>query len=148
MPSPLSADAPGAAGPLAVASRVFGALLVLVHVGLGAWAAVGFAEMAFDDLPWQRLSNPLFGPAMLALQWSLLAIAAATFVVGYLRPWPALPWAMLVIYGAMATTCVYQTFFILTDADRFRALAIECAEYTLILLFLFFAPYARARFAR
>lgn len=55
---------------------------------------------------------------------------------------------MLVIYGAMATTCVYQTFFILTDPDRFRALAIECAEYTLILLFLFRAPYARARFAR
>lgn len=128
--------------------QVFGGLLIIAHLGLATWAAVGWAELAFDSIPWTRVSNPLFSPAMRALQWSLITLAAATFITGYLTRWRRLPWAMLGIYAAMAAVCAWQTFFILTDAGRFRAMAIEYAEYTVILLFLFGSAQMRARFGR
>jgi hypothetical protein len=55
---------------------------------------------------------------------------------------------MLVVYGAMAAVCAYQTFFLLTDADRFRGMAIEYAEYALILVFLFRSRAMRVHFGR
>jgi hypothetical protein len=55
--------------------------------------------------------------------------------------------AMLCIYGAMALVCAYQTFFILTSATRFRAMAIEYIEYAVILMFLFFSSHMRLRFS-
>jgi hypothetical protein len=64
-------------------------------------------------VPWARLSNPLFSRAMLLLQWTLIAAAAVTFIAGYLARWKRTPVAMLCIYGCMALTCAYQTFFIL-----------------------------------
>jgi hypothetical protein len=117
--------------------RVITVLLVLVHAGLGAWAAVGLAELVLPAVPWARISNPLFSPAMLLWQWALVATAASVFIAGTLRRWPRLPVAMLGIYGAMALTCAVQTFFILTDDGRFRAMAIEYLEYAVILAFLF-----------
>lgn len=131
-----------------IISRIFAGLLVLVHVGLAAWALVGFAEMIFAELPWDRVSNPLFGPGMLALQWSLILIAAVTFIGGYATRWPRTPVAMAVIYGAMSLTCAWQTFFILVHDTRFREMGIEYAEYAIILLFLFFSTHMRARFGR
>jgi hypothetical protein len=53
---------------------------------------------------------------------------------------------MLCIYGCMALTCAYQTFFILTAPSRFRAMAVEYIEYCVILAFLFFSSHMRARF--
>jgi hypothetical protein len=47
----------------------------------------------------------------------------------------------------MALVCAYQTFFILTNATRFRAMAIEYAEYAAILLFLFASDHMREHFA-
>lgn len=117
--------------------RAITALLVLVHAGLAAWAAVGFAELILPEVPWGRISNPSFSPAMLLLQWTLVATAATVFIAGTVRRWPRLPLAMLGIYGAMASTCAYQTFFILTDDGRFEAMAIEYLEYAVILAFLF-----------
>lgn len=131
-----------------IVGRIFAGLLILVHLGLAAWALVGFAEMIVADVPWQRLSNPLFGPGMLALQWSLILIAAVVFIGGYLRRWAKTPVAMAVIYGAMSLTCAWQTVFILEHDTRFREMGIEYAEYTIILLFLFFSAHARARFGR
>lgn len=128
-------------------ARVFAWALVAVHVGLGAWAVVGFLELALPSVPWNRVSNPLFSVPMLLLQWTLLAVAATVFIAGYLTRWKHTPPAMLGIYSTMALVCAYQTFFILTDPNRFRAMAIEYAEYAIILVFLFFSVHARARFA-
>ena len=127
--------------------RIVGGVLVLVHVGLGVWALVGFAELAVTEVPLKRVSNPLFSPSMLILQWTLIAIAAVCFVAGYLTRHPHLPVAMACIYAAMAATCAYQTFFILTHPTRFRAMAIEYAEYALILAILFGTEAMRRRFA-
>lgn len=128
-------------------ARLFVGLLVLVHVGLAAWAAVGFAELLLDEVPWTRISNPLFSRSMLLLQWSLVGTAAVVFITGTLRRWRHTPVAMLGIYGAMAATCAYQTFFILVHDGRFVAMAVEYVEYTVILGFLFFSDHARHRFA-
>jgi hypothetical protein len=54
---------------------------------------------------------------------------------------------MLVIYSGMAAMCAYETFFILTDPNRYRAMAIEYAEYALILAFLFFSSPMQQRFS-
>ncbi|MBE7492023.1 MAG: hypothetical protein HS108_09760 [Planctomycetes bacterium] len=129
------------------AARCFAAVLVLVHLGLGVWAGLGFAELGMAETPWPRLSNPLFSPAMLTLQWTLIATAAVCFVVGYFARWKRLPVAMAVIYGLMALTCAYQTLFILTAPTRFLFIAIEYLEYAVILAFLFRSDFARRRFS-
>lgn len=84
---------------------------------------------------------------MLLLQWSLISVAATVFIAGYLCRWRRTPVAMLAVYTAMALVCAYQTFFILTNASRFRAMAIEYLEYAVILMFLFFSRHMRFRFS-
>ena len=128
-------------------ARWIAILLVLVHAGLGLWALVGFVELAFHEVPWGRVSNPLFSRPMLALQWTLIMAAAMVFITGYLTRWKHTPAAMACIYGGMAPTCAYQTFFILTAPSRFRAMAIEYVEYAVILAFLFWSSHMRARFS-
>lgn len=132
---------------LAGIERLVAALLVVVHVGLLGWALVGFAELIRSEVPWRRVSNPLFSTSMLLLQWSLICVAAGTYLVGFFARWPRTPEAMSVIYCAMALVCAYQTFFILTNPTRFRSMAIEYCEYAAILAFLFLSPYMRQRFA-
>lgn len=124
--------------------RIIGATLVLVHVGLGLWALVGFAELLLGEVPWTRISNPLFSGSMLLWQWALVLTAAVVFVLGYVTRWRRLFLAMSILYGAMAATCALQTFFILTHPTRFLAMAIEYAEYAAILCFLFFARERRS----
>jgi hypothetical protein len=128
-------------------ARSVAVLLVVVHAGLGAWALVGFLELGLHQVPWTRVSNPLFSRQMLFLQWTLIAAAAAAFIAGYVTRWKHTPVAMLGIYGAMALTCAYQTFFVLTAPSRFRAMAVEYIEYAAILVFLFFSDHMRTRFA-
>jgi hypothetical protein len=118
-----------------------------VHVGLLAWAIAGLAELFLPAVPWRRISNPLFSPRMLLLQWSLVSLAAISFLAGYFLRWRHTAVLMTVFYGLMALVCAYQTFYILTAPTRFRAMASEYAEYALILAFLFLSPYMRARFA-
>ncbi len=55
---------------------------------------------------------------------------------------------MLLIYAAMALTCAYQTFFVLTAASRYRAMTVEYVEHALILAYLFFARPMRTRFSQ
>lgn len=131
----------------AAVERIVAALLVVVHLGLLVWALVGFAELLLPGVPWRRVSNPLFAPPMLLTQWSLIALAATTYLLGFFLRWPLTPLAMAFLYGAMALVCAYQTFFILTSPTRFRAMAVEYCEYALILAFLFLSPHMRARFA-
>lgn len=127
-------------------SRLVAWFLILVHAALGVWALVGFAELLLPGVPWLPVSNPLFSERMLLLQWTLIAVAAAVYVVGYLRRWPAMPVALGCIYALMALVCAYQTFFILTSSTRFFAMAVEYLEYALILLFLFRSRHMRAHF--
>jgi hypothetical protein len=75
-------------------------------------------------------------------------MAACTFITGYLVRFRRLPEAMAVIYAAMAATCAHQTFFILTAPTRFRAMAIEYAEYAVILAFLFSSQWVQQRLGR
>jgi hypothetical protein len=134
-------------GLVATLSKGFAAMLILVHVALGAWGLVGFLELALPNVPWTRLSNVLFSPPMLVLQWTLVCLAAAVFIAGYLGRWSHTPVAMLCVYATMALVCAYQTFFILTSATRFHAMAAEYLAYTVILLFLFLSEHMQLRFA-
>lgn len=127
-------------------ARAFAILLCAVHVGLAVWALVGFAEMVWAEVPWKRLSNPLFSPAMLALQWSLILTAAVVFIGGYVTGWHWTPVAMTAIYGMMAATCAYQTFLILVHETRFREMAIEYVEYAIILAFIWGSDHMHDRF--
>lgn len=127
-------------------TRLVAALLLLVHVGLGVWAVVGFAEWLLAEVPWSRISNAELSRAMLLVHWTLIGTASVVFIVGYLSRWPRTPTAMLVIYGAMALVCAYQTFFVLSNDSRFVAMAIEYAEYAVISLFLWRSELMRERF--
>lgn len=127
------------------ADRSVAAVLFAVHVGLLVWAAAGFAEMAWTDQPWPRVSNPLFSEAMLFLQWSVVAGAAATFCIGYARRWAGLPGAMTAWYAVMAAICAWQTFLILEHSARFVLMALEYAAYVAIALYLHLSPHMRGR---
>ena len=128
-----------------VLDRLIAAFLVVVHTGLLAWAAAGFAELALARVPWPRLSNPLFSTGMLLLQWSVVSAAAATYLAGYLVRWPRLRAAMAGWYAVMAGICAYQTFFILVHDTRFLAMAVEYAEYLAILVWLWLSPHVARR---
>lgn len=126
--------------------RIVAGAIVVVHVGLLAWALVGFAELVLPAVPWRPVSNPLFSRTMLLLQWTLIATAATIYLAGFCLRWSRTPVAMALVYAAMACVCAYQTFFVLTSPTRFRAMALEYVEYALILAFLFLSPYMRSRF--
>jgi hypothetical protein len=57
--------------------------------------------------------------------------------VGYVRRWRRLPVAMAVAYAILASQCAVHTFVFLQHDTRFREMAVEYAEYALILLYLF-----------
>lgn len=128
--------------------RLFMGLLIAVHLGLGLWGLMGFAEMIFPAVPWPEISNPKFTDTILVLQWALVLVAAALFLGGTWARWAQTPRAMLVIYLLMGALCAVQNLFYLDHATRFLAVALEYAAYTVILLFLFRAAYARAFFGR
>lgn len=127
-------------------SRAFAILLWVVHAGLGVWALVGAAELLLERVPWARISNPAFTTPMLILHWALIAAASVAFIAGYVARWPPTPWVMAGLYAAMAATCAYQTFFVLTNPNRYWAMAIEYIEYGAILLFLFRTSAMRRHF--
>lgn len=112
-------------------------VLVVVHLGLFAWAATGMAELLFSRVPWPRISNPLFSDQMLLTQWLLSLGAALIFLFGLALGWRNMPVALAVCYAAMAAVCAYQTFFILENDSRFIAMAVEYAAYVAIVTFLF-----------
>lgn len=117
------------------------ALLVVIGIG-------GLIEWVVEDPPWARFSNPELPRWMLLLQWLLMLGAGVFFIAGYTMRWRPLPWAMAAIYAVMASVCAVQTFIMLTNEDRFIDMGIEYAEYAVILLILFFAPFMRRRFGR
>lgn len=112
-------------------------ILVVVHLGLFAWAATGMAELLFSRVPWPRISNPLFSDQMLLTQWLLSLGAALVFLSGLALGWRNMPAVLAVCYAAMAAVCAYQTFFILENASRFVAMGAEYAAYVAIVTFLF-----------
>lgn len=122
-------------------------LLLVVHAGLGVWAVAGTIELAGVDVPWPSVTNPELPRWLLWLRWPLIAAAAVAFIGGYFARWRLTPWAMLVIYAGMAGMCAYETFFVLTHPDRYRAMAVEYTEYAVILVFLFLSRDMQRRFS-
>jgi hypothetical protein len=129
-----------------IVARTITWLLLFIHAGLGVWALAGFVELTHIEVPWPSVTHAELPHWLLLLRWPLIATAAAAFIGGYLFRWRLTPWAMLIIYGAMAAMCAYETFFLLTNESRFRAMAIEYAEYALILAFLFLSDPMQRRF--
>jgi hypothetical protein len=129
-------------------ARIIAWLLLLVHAGLGVWALVGFVELATVQVPWPSATNPELPRWLLWLRWPLIAAASAAFIGGYVGRWRLMPWAMLLIYSGMAAMCAYETFFVLTNPNRYRAMAVEYAEYAVILAFLFLSNHMQQRFSQ
>jgi hypothetical protein len=118
-------------------TRAFTLLLLGVHAFLLAWGLVGFVEWFSSVTPWPRVSNPLFPPDILFMQWTLVVVAGVTFIAGYLLRWPHTPVAMACVYAAMAALCAVETFRFLESDFRFAAMGLEYLAYAAILLFLF-----------
>ncbi len=125
--------------------RLIAVFLFVVHSGLLVWALIGLAELFVPAVRWAPISNPLFSPGTLLLQWTLVAGAALTFLFGWSMAWSPLRQTMACWYAAMALTCAWQTFFILENDSRFVAMAIEYAEYAAILAWLFLSPLVTRR---
>jgi hypothetical protein len=118
-------------------ARTFLLALLLVHGLLALWGVVGFTEWFWADPPWPRVSNELFPPGVLFLQWTLVLVAAAVFLVGTRLRWTHTPAAMAVVYAAMAGLCAVQTVRYMESDHRFVAMGLEYVAYAGILLFLF-----------
>ena len=122
------------------------AILLAVHGLLIVIGAGGLVELAVDKPPWTPFSNLELPGWMLLLQWLLMLTAGAVFIAGYAMRLRALPHMMAGIYAVMAAVCALQTFTMLSNADRFTNMAIEYAEYAVILVYLYAAPPMKARF--
>jgi hypothetical protein len=118
-------------------TRAFTILLLVVHLILGAWALIGFAEWFSTTVPWPPVSNPLLPRDILFMQWTLVLVAALVFLGGYALGWAHTPAAMACVYGAMGALCAVETFRYLESDLRFVAMALEYSAYAGILLFLF-----------
>jgi len=127
--------------------RLFLALLVPVHVVLILWSMAGLAEMLLPSVPWPPVGNALFPTAVQLLQWLLVLAVAATFLLGVATRWRHTPVAMAAGYAMMAALCAVETIGFLEHGLRYPAMALEYAEYTVILLFLFRSRTARRYFA-
>jgi len=125
--------------------RAMVAVLLIVHAGLLLWAAAGFVELLASQVPWPRLSHPLFPPAILVLHWTAIAAGATTFLAGYVSRWRKLPEGMVIAYGFMAAVCALETFTVLDHDGRFAEMALEYATYGAILVYLFRSPAIRQR---
>jgi hypothetical protein len=123
-------------------------VLLVLHVLLGLWAIVGLLEWFLPAVPWRRVSNPLFPPLVLLLQWLFILLAAVTFILGYAFRWRRTPEGMAIAYGAMASLCAVETFWFLQHGGRFLDMIIEYLEYLAVLAFLFRASVMRRRFGR
>tara|TARA_Y100001933_G_scaffold249904_1_gene285473 strand:+ start:70 stop:492 length:423 start_codon:yes stop_codon:yes gene_type:complete len=117
-------------------NRSLAGFLALVHFGLFLWAVVGFLEF-HPDWHFTDISNPLFGRSMLLWQWTIVLITSMAFLAGFFARFSRLPETMAILYGLLAITCTYQTFFILQHDARFWQMALEFVEYAIILWILF-----------
>lgn len=118
-------------------ARAFLFVLLVVHGFLALWGVVGLTEWFWADPPWPRVSNELFPSGVLLLQWTLILMAAAVFLVGTGFRWAHTPTAMAVVYAAMAGLCAVQTVRYMESDHRFVAMGLEYAAYAGILIFLF-----------
>jgi len=133
---------------LAWIDRAITIVLLIVHAGLLVWAVAGFAEMAVSAVPWSSLSNPLFSPTVLFLQWTAIALGAAAFLFGYALRWRYLPQAMIACYAFMASVCAYETVALLTHSARYTDMALEYVTYIAIVVYLFVSPGIGRRIGR
>jgi hypothetical protein len=129
-----------------MAARLIPLLLLALHAALLAWALLGLAEYCVAETPWPTLANPLFPPWLQLAQWLVVLAASIVFLLGFALRWPALPWAMVAAYGAMAAVCALQTMAYLQHSGRYLDMALEYGAYLSILAWLFWAPAARRRF--
>jgi hypothetical protein len=128
--------------------RLVAAVLLLVHLGLLAWAVMGLLEWFLPGAPWPRLSNPLFPQPLLLVHWLAILGAGGVYVAGYLARWRHTPLAMVGAYAVLAAICAVETLGFLVHGTRFLDMALEYLTYALILAFLFRAPPMRERFGR
>ncbi|MCI0707289.1 MAG: hypothetical protein L0Y80_07395 [Ignavibacteriae bacterium] len=130
------------------AGRITLYVLVLVHVFLGVWAIAGWIEWFSPTVPWNRLSNPAFDQPMLFVHWSAILAASVAFLWGFSTRSRRLPLAMTVIYIAMAAICAVQTFWYMETDTKYSAMALEYAEYSIILLLLWRVKFFREYFSK
>ena len=128
--------------------RLAWAALLAVHVFLLLWALVGLIEWFAAEVPWPRVSNPLFTRDILLMHWLLIGFAGTAFLVGWLTRWRWTPELMAVAYLGLATGCAIETFGYLRHGTKFVDMGLEFATYVAILALLFRAGFARRRFNR
>lgn len=129
-------------------SQVFSYLIVLASAVMLGWGLLGFLEYFTGWAPLIPLQNPTFPVGMQTLHWILITASGATFLLGYFLRWSYTPFAMLVIFTALATMCSVQTFDMLESPDRYRNFVQECVNYVVISVYLLRSRRMRDRFGR
>ncbi len=129
-------------------SKIAAVLLIGLHFVLALWSLVGLAEWFVPDVPWKRLSNPLFPAEILLAHWLSILTASTIFIFGYFLKWRWTPAAMTFGYAAMAGVCAVETFGYLQHKTKFVDMAAEYIAYALILLFLYNSDFMKQRFSR
>ena len=70
-----------------------------------------------------------------------MLLAGGIFLGGYAVRWSGTPVALA--YVCLAALCAVETFGFLVSRTRFLGMAVECAAYVAIVIFLFRATSAR-----
>jgi hypothetical protein len=127
-------------------SMGFSTLLLITFAGMLIWGILGFLEYLFGIVLTIPLQNADFPAGTQFFHWCLITSSGAVYLTGYVLRWKHTPYAMVVIFGMMATACFIETFDFMTSDTRYIAFVLEIASYLLIGTYLLRSERSKARF--
>lgn len=125
-------------------SMIFG--IIPIATALLIWGVLGMFEYVTDIPVVVPLQHPAYPAGLQFLQWILLIIFGASFLIGYATRWPHTSLAVIVTFEMLAAMCFIQTFDFLTSDFRYVAFVLECLAYVTIATYLLRSKRMRLRF--
>lgn len=133
---------------LARLSQGFSYLLILAATVMFGWGILGFVEYFSGLAPLVPLQNATFPAPTQFIHWLLITLSGSVFLAGYFLRWRYMPFAMIVLFAALATLCAIETFQFMENPSRYGDFARECAYYVIISIYLLRSRRMRERFGQ
>ncbi len=129
-------------------SRIFTYILLAFATGMFIWGVLGFLEYFTGLAPVANFQNSQFPKGTQFFHWLLITASGGTLLFGYLLRWKHTPFAMVVLFGMLATLCAIETFDFMIEPWRYRSFVTEVIMYIVMSTFLLKSSYIKEHFRR